>query len=444
MVLLKSAAAGKLSELWIDTPKTRKVDMAMRESKFETISQKAVDMLDVDSLAQLEWYAEGVNTFVEDNPPLLDLQLAGFDPRRHPWSPVDTMMSLHVMSVLGLADLHLVVEKFLVQAIHSQQVRVDRLRTLFSPFLDALDEDIVQLIRQVHIGKSVLEDGIQFAGLFLPNKGGLGSNAWAVSGNHSASGKPILCADPHLDISHLPAIWYQVEWESTTHHLFGITMPGLPFLVMGGNQNISMGFTYGFGDYYDYYIEEVKDGNYRKADDIWMPVEQTRESIHTKGGEEFEMVTFSTFNGILDLDSMVVDPKHRMMKRNNLVKHYLSDGLYLSRSNALTSERLASGMSAIWQISTSQTALEAAEHASRICISFNFVIAGTYVLVLVYVIVLGTNGVRLTHFFFFRFGWKYCLSTIRGAPTSSRKCFRFNAGQRLGSKEQMEGHPSTS
>lgn len=74
-----------------------------------------------------------------------------------------------------------------------------------------------------------------------------------MSREHSASGKPILCADPHLDIARLPAIWYQVEFESKTQHFFGITMPGFPFLVMGGNRHISIGFTYGFGDYYDYF-----------------------------------------------------------------------------------------------------------------------------------------------------------------------------------------------
>lgn len=136
MYLLKSVASGKLSMYWIDTPKTRNIDMAIRESNYSQISHKAIEMLDSDTLQQLEWYAEGVNAFVDDNLPPFDMRLAGFDPRLHPWSPVDTIMSANVMSVLGLADLHSMVEKFIVEAIHSKQVRVGRLKSLFSPFLD--------------------------------------------------------------------------------------------------------------------------------------------------------------------------------------------------------------------------------------------------------------------------------------------------------------------
>ena len=34
-----------------------------------------------------------------------------------------------------------------------------------------------------------------------------GSNAWAVSGNHTLTGKSILANDPHL-MSSIPGLWY--------------------------------------------------------------------------------------------------------------------------------------------------------------------------------------------------------------------------------------------
>lgn len=41
--------------------------------------------------------------------------------------------------------------------------------------------------------------------------GGAGaSNNWAISGKHTASGKPILANDPHL-ATNIPSDWYQAE-----------------------------------------------------------------------------------------------------------------------------------------------------------------------------------------------------------------------------------------
>lgn len=34
-----------------------------------------------------------------------------------------------------------------------------------------------------------------------------GSNAWVVSGKHTASGKPLLSNDPHLEVR-IPSIWH--------------------------------------------------------------------------------------------------------------------------------------------------------------------------------------------------------------------------------------------
>jgi penicillin amidase len=163
-----------------------------------------------------------------------------------------------------------------------------------------------------------------------------------------------------------------IEKNDTTNtagsHLFGITMPGVPFLVMGKNRKISLGFTYGFGDYYDYYIEEIRDGKYRSNEDTWEPLEQVQHMVHTKSGEDLQLMTYWTSNGILDLD----------IKKNDTMSPPPPEGFYLSRANALSSEHLALGMSSFWRAADSSSALEAAEHASRICVALNFVIAGTF------------------------------------------------------------------
>ena len=68
MLFLKSTAQGRLSELWIDTIKTRKIDMLMRESQFLQTSQHAINLLlNSKTLQELQYYYDGVNAYIETN-----------------------------------------------------------------------------------------------------------------------------------------------------------------------------------------------------------------------------------------------------------------------------------------------------------------------------------------------------------------------------------------
>ena len=68
------------------------------------------------------------------------------------------------------------------------------------------------------------------------------SNAFAVSGTRTASGKPVQESDPHLGFS-LPAIWYQVEASSPGYHFAGVTIPGTPVPLIGRTDTFSWGIT---------------------------------------------------------------------------------------------------------------------------------------------------------------------------------------------------------
>jgi acyl-homoserine lactone acylase PvdQ len=193
---------------------------------------------------------------------------------------------------------------------------------------------------------------LQFADQLLPD--GLGSNAWAVSGDWMASGKPMLALGPHyLETSLLPVICYQMKTITRNNtmagsHQCGIAMPGLPFPIMGKNQKLPLGLTYGFGDYYDNFIEHIQDGKYYSQDGSWVLIQHQWEMIQTKNGVTLEIITFSTANGTLDLNGMEVDDKLQ-----NETKHtppYLFDGYYLLQSNDLMSDKLALGMNAIWRV----------------------------------------------------------------------------------------------
>ncbi len=91
-----------------------------------------------------------------------------------------------------------------------------------------------------------------------------GSNNWAVSGNFTASGKPILCNDPHLALN-LPSIWYETQLVCPPESLnvYGVSAPGVPSVLIGFNENIAWGVTNGTSDAIDWVKTDFTDSTYR-------------------------------------------------------------------------------------------------------------------------------------------------------------------------------------
>ena len=54
----------------------------------------------------------------------------------------------------------------------------------------------------------------------------MASNNWVVSGRRTASGKPILASDPHLEGNRLPSVWYEIVLRSRDRYLLGGSIPG--------------------------------------------------------------------------------------------------------------------------------------------------------------------------------------------------------------------------
>lgn len=91
--------------------------------------------------------------------------------------------------------------------------------------------------------------------LSVPGRFGLGSNAWVVGGQHTASGKPMVASDPHL--AHLlPSIMVQVHLTCPGLDVVGVTTPGLPYVLIGHNGTVAWGMTSAVGDAVDFYVEQ--------------------------------------------------------------------------------------------------------------------------------------------------------------------------------------------
>ena len=85
-----------------------------------------------------------------------------------------------------------------------------------------------------------------------------GSNSWALAGSRTASGKPLLSSDMHLEYS-LPGIWYMAHLEAPGLDVAGVALPGAPGIVVGHNQRIAWGITNLHFDVQDLYVEKLDD-----------------------------------------------------------------------------------------------------------------------------------------------------------------------------------------
>jgi penicillin amidase len=126
---------------------------------------------------------------------------------------------------------------------------------------------------------SVTQSGFQTGAEEIPVNG---SNDWVVSGAHTVTGKPLLSNDMHLG-HQMPNLWYEAHLKSGMLDVAGVTLPGMPYVVVGHNQRVAWGFTNVGPTVTDVYIENFNsDGTYQTPKG-WLQPEHRMEVIHVKG-----------------------------------------------------------------------------------------------------------------------------------------------------------------
>ena len=125
-----------------------------------------------------------------------------------------------------------------------------------------------------------------------------GSNNFAISGERSKSGYPILANDPHLNLT-LPSIWYENHLISPEINSYGVSLLGAPCVVIGYNKDIAWGSTNGMNDVMDFYDITFKDKSMKEYwhDNQWKKITLSIEEIVVRNGETVLDTTYMTHHG---------------------------------------------------------------------------------------------------------------------------------------------------
>jgi len=132
----------------------------------------------------------------------------------------------------------------------------------------------------------------------------LGSNSWAISGEHTESGLPLLANDPHLSVQ-LPAIWYENGLHCYPKNrdceldVVGFSFAGSPYIVIGHNSHIAWGFTNMGPDVQDLFVEKINPSNPNQyeVDGEWRDMDRITEIIEVAGSEPIVIEVRSTHHG---------------------------------------------------------------------------------------------------------------------------------------------------
>jgi penicillin G amidase len=321
----RMTTAGRLSEMFGEEQVA--TDAYLRTMGWRHVAEQEYALLEPDTRAYLDAYAEGVNAYLERRSGAelgLEFAVLGVispDHEVEEWTPVDSLAWLKAMAWDLRGNMQEEIERASLLASGMERDRIEDLYPAYPeqdhpPIVhggevedgagDEADEAAVPAEGLEVLGEAAA--GLEGVPPMLgPYSSELGSNSWVVSGEHTASGGPLLANDPHLG-PQLPSIWHQMGLHCTEvsadcpFELTGFGFPGLPGIVIGRNSDISWGFTNLGPDVADLYLERI-DGEAAIVDGEREPLTTRGETIEVAGGDPVEITVRATRHGPLLSDA---------------------------------------------------------------------------------------------------------------------------------------------
>ena len=291
LLLMRILGKGRACELLEDSDEMLAIDQFFRRMNWCGHTEEPLRQLTAEERLILEAYSDGINTALKKYP--WEFKLLGYRPE--PWTPEDCLMMTRMVGYLTLAQSQAEIERLFVEMVQAG-VPETHLQELFPGILGGLN---IPLIQKVTLGERLVPSQLLWQ---LPVPRMMASNNWVISGKKSASGKPLLANDPHLEVNRLPNVWYELVLETLDWYAVGGSMPGFPGVLIGRNPELAWGATYAFIDAVDSWIEQCKDGCYYREGEGWIPFQERKEIIRRKKQGSREVVFYENAHGVLEGD----------------------------------------------------------------------------------------------------------------------------------------------
>ncbi len=294
MDLIRRVTTGRLSEIF--GKDYAEADMLFRSLRMQEKSRRILENASPEMVDILEAFAYGINQYIGDHENQLPFEFFVLGYRPDPWEPV------HSVNIIG----------YMVWSLSSSWINeVNLFKITRKAGLDKALELLPDLASHEPVMTGAEAPGyteglsrhltepvamVYELGLRIFS----GSNNWAVSGERTQSGKPILANDMHLGIDDAPGIWYQIhEVVPGKLNVSGVALPGTPFIVCGHNEHIAWGMTNVMLDDIDFYIETVNPGDTSQymVDGTWCDMTLVHEKIHTREGDTLRRINRFTHRG---------------------------------------------------------------------------------------------------------------------------------------------------
>ena len=296
MDVMRRYGSGELSEIL--GADTLKLDREQRILGLRASAKKAMEMAGARDRSFFEAYARGVNAFIATHGNSLPIEFRILRYRPTPWLAEDSVVIADSMvkdlnfhyfydalareKILAKLGPELTGDLFVNRSWHDRPPTVMR-EDLSEPDSNAGDSDDEEdddspdnSVTQ-NKGSSVAPEALPVEGLPVN-----GSNDWVVSGAHTVTGKPLLSNDMHLG-HQMPNLWYEAHLHSGALDVAGVTLPGMPYVIVGHNQRIAWGFTNVGPTVTEVYIENFNPQGAYKTPSGWVQPEHRAEVIHVKG-----------------------------------------------------------------------------------------------------------------------------------------------------------------
>jgi penicillin amidase len=272
--------AGRLSEIL--GPRAIPLDRWMRTLGMRRIAEQEALLVTGIYKEIIQSYAAGVNARISQG--RLPLEFSLLRCRPEPWTIADSFSWAKMMAW----NLSVNWEAELLRALIINKLGAEKASELEPGGFEEWPLIIPDDVDFSKFGKTALKKAAEARQKSGPGSAsGLGSNNWVISGAKTISGKPILANDMHLSLT-VPAIWFENHLCGGALDVTGVSFPGIPGVIAGHNSHVAWGFTNGFPDVQDLYVEHIK----REEDRVlfeyrgeWLDATVRKESIKVRGQE---------------------------------------------------------------------------------------------------------------------------------------------------------------